>query len=89
MLLTRTMTHQNTDKYYMTNLPFSRLRSLAAWSRTTENRSVPVNKEDLQWAVQMLEYLSEIMNGNLEDMEFYDEELPAEGADLSNEEEPL
>lgn len=73
----------------MQNLPFSRLRSLADWSQTTENRSVAVKKEDLQWAVQMLEYLAEIMNGNLEDMDFYDEKLPAEGADLSNEEEPL
>ena len=75
----------------LNNTPYSRLRALNEWGKTSERREVNVRKDDLAWAVSMLALLSDLLDGDLEDMDTLDlnEELSAPPADLSKEEEPL
>lgn len=72
----------------LNDTPFTRLKATSEWSDTSERREVSIRKEDLKWAVGMLTLLSDMLDGDLDDMDLVDEELAAP-ADLSKEEEPL
>lgn len=66
---------------------FNRLKHIAEWSKTSERREVNIRKEDLYWAVSALTLLSEMLDGDLDDMDL--NEPLTQPADLSNEETPL